>query len=100
MSDRGVKWDAKTHPEEELWVCPSCDAHLHVDCVGDKCPACGEPIEDTPENSWTLTPPARPALRFLARSLTSTRSTNTKTRFPTLWAGLASICGRRATEST
>jgi rubrerythrin len=50
MSDRGVKWDAKTHTEEELWVCPSCDAHLHVDCVGDKCPACGEPIEDTPHD--------------------------------------------------
>ena len=39
-------WDKDVDDESELWVCPSCDAHLHVDCVGDVCPACGEEVGD------------------------------------------------------
>lgn len=41
-----IPWDEGIHDESELWVCPSCDAHLHRDSVGDECPACGEPIDE------------------------------------------------------
>jgi rubrerythrin len=41
------EWDEDTHPEEELWVCQVCDAHLHVDSVPESgCPRCGAPHED------------------------------------------------------
>ena len=45
MPDRIVKW-REGDPEDVLWVCIHCDAHLNADCVGDHCPACGEKIED------------------------------------------------------
>lgn len=41
-----VKWNPAFHSEDELWVCQSCGAELHADCVGDKCPACGAETED------------------------------------------------------
>ena len=52
---RPQHWDPEVHPEEELWVCPHCDAHLHVDSVPpDACPVCRAPSpeeEDLPEES-------------------------------------------------
>ena len=36
-------------PDEELWVCEVCDAHYHVDSVGDRCPSCGTIIDDDDE---------------------------------------------------
>jgi rubrerythrin len=42
---RVVKWE-EGDPDDVLWVCPSCDAHLHADCVGDHCPCCNAPVED------------------------------------------------------
>lgn len=44
---RVVRWNPDTDSEDELWVCPHCDAELHADCVGETCPVCGEPAEDT-----------------------------------------------------
>lgn len=32
--------------EDVLWVCQSCGAELHADCVADKCPVCGVELED------------------------------------------------------
>jgi len=46
MTYRRGDWDKEIHDESELWVCPCCDAHLHADAVGDKCPRCGTPVED------------------------------------------------------
>ena len=40
-------FDSEIHDERELWVCQCCDAHLHVDAVGDTCPRCGEPTLDS-----------------------------------------------------
>lgn len=50
MSDRRVvRWYEDQHDISELWVCIHCDAHLHADCVGDKCPRCGEEATDYEE---------------------------------------------------
>lgn len=43
--NRIVLWNPNDHEDCELWVCESCGAELHVDCVGDICPSCGEPAE-------------------------------------------------------
>jgi rubrerythrin len=40
------KW-TEDDGEEMLWVCVSCGAELHADCVGVTCPACGAPADDT-----------------------------------------------------
>ena len=47
MSERKhwVQW-TDDMPEEELFVCPHCDAHMHVDSAGDECPNCGAPLAD------------------------------------------------------
>lgn len=40
-------WNPETDPEEELWTCQVCDAHLHVDSVPERgCPRCDTPHED------------------------------------------------------
>lgn len=41
-----VKWDSEIHPEEELYVCTFCDAHMHCDSMGEVCPNCGTESED------------------------------------------------------
>lgn len=38
------KW-TEDDGEEVLWVCASCGAELHADCVGKTCPVCGVEIE-------------------------------------------------------
>ncbi len=43
---RIIKFNDELNDDSELYVCPSCDAHLHVDCVSDKCPVCNAEIED------------------------------------------------------
>lgn len=43
---RIVKWSEDDHPDEERWTCLACDAELHVDCVGEKCPQCGALVKD------------------------------------------------------
>ncbi len=49
---RIVKWKPDDG-EEVLWVCPTCDAHLHADCVGDACPTCGESVADDEQDGRT-----------------------------------------------
>ena len=43
-------WKEDIDSEDELWVCQSCGAELHSDCVGEKCPVCGESTEDDNED--------------------------------------------------
>ena len=42
---RIVKW-TEDMPLDQLWVCPSCGSELNSDCVGEKCPVCGEDADD------------------------------------------------------
>lgn len=39
------KWQEEDG-EDMLWVCQSCGAEMHADCVGDICPVCGVPADD------------------------------------------------------
>jgi rubrerythrin len=40
------RWRKGVDGEDELWVCWTCDAHLHVDSVGSACPVCGESADE------------------------------------------------------
>ena len=44
--DRVIRWDKDIHHTDDLWVCPTCDAELDADCVGDRCPACDVVVDD------------------------------------------------------
>jgi hypothetical protein len=50
VSHRAVPWEEGIHSEDDLWPCPHCDAELHADCVGEKCPACGTKLDDSEED--------------------------------------------------
>lgn len=48
-----IPWDREIHDKSKLWVCPSCEAYIHCDSVGDECPVCGEPIEEEGDDDAT-----------------------------------------------
>jgi rubrerythrin len=46
------KW-TEEDGEEMLWVCVSCGAELHADCVGQTCPCCG--VDTAPDEDRNTT---------------------------------------------
>ena len=56
---RVVKWDPDTDPEDVLWVCDSCGAELHADCIGETCPVCDEMAISTDWNEPNIKEPTK-----------------------------------------